>query len=85
MKLRKWLKNIDPIGLTLVVWDVDVPEDEGPIYEGSAYDLPWWIGEAKISRSEDNPYDPPISFRDSLGKELNNKPGVVVTIKFKEA
>ena len=84
MKLKKWLKYINPIGLTIIVWDIDMDEKEGPIYEGSAFDLPWWIGEAKITKEAGNS-DEPIDFRDSLGNEYNNRPGVVICVKFKEA
>ena len=71
MKLRKWLKYINPIGLTVIVWDIDADEEEGPIYEGSAFDLPWWIGEAKITKEAGN-FDEPIDFRISLGDNYNN-------------
>jgi hypothetical protein len=84
MKLRKWLKYINPIGLTVIVWDIDADEEEGPIYEGSAFDLPWWIGEAKITK-EAGDFDEPIDFRKSLGDSCNNEPGVVICVKFKEA
>ena len=84
MKLRKWLKNVNPIGLKIVVWDKDSMVDEEPLFAGSAFDLPWWIGEGIISKSDEDD-DEPIDFRDNLGKEFNNKPGIVVTVKFKGA
>lgn len=81
MKLRKWLKNINPIGLNIVVWDEDSIKDEEPAFAGSAWDLPWWVAEGKISKLNEND-DEPIDFRENLGKEFKNKPGVVVTVKF---
>ena len=81
MKLRKWLKNINPISLNIVVWDEDSIKDEEPVYAGSIWDLPWWVAEGKISRLNKDD-DEPIDFRENLGKEFKNKPGVVVTVKF---
>lgn len=82
MKLRKWLKNINPIGLNIVVWDRDSVADEEPLFAGSAWDLPWWVGEGIISKLDEDD-DGPIDFRNDLGKEFHNSPGVVVTVKFK--
>ena len=76
MKLANWLDVTDVIGLKAVVWYEG--DDEEPLWQGSLYDIPYWI--AKMKLASFNEGESPISFRDSLGKEFNDKAGVVITV-----
>ena len=55
-------------------------EDDMPIWEGSLLDTPWWVADLELNyEGAEDGY--PISFRDSLGKEYNDRPGLVIIVK----
>ena len=78
MKLKKWLKMTDIIGLDIVVWVEG--DDSEPLWEGNAFDTPYWVAEKKIAKKGWD-YDAPISYRHNLGEEHDNKAGFVITIE----
>ena len=53
MKLKKWLKYIDPIGIDVVIFTSD--NEENPEYEGDIFNIPWQLVEFKIDDSKDEP------------------------------
>ena len=77
MKLKKWLQMTDIIGATVIIYN----EDEWKLYEGSTLSVPYWVADLHLITKEENEGEPPISFRNSLGKEYDNKPGFVITVK----
>lgn len=58
MKLKKFLKLIDSIGINVVVWTQDSTEEDGPAYEGDIFDIPWWLMECRIGRANDDLEEP---------------------------
>ena len=60
MTLYKWLKNIDPVGLTVKIYDGDEV-----VYAGSAFDIPYGFINATIGKSDDD--EEPIFFVDKFG------------------
>ena len=74
---------IDFGGLPIVIWDVDDEgiEDSDPIWEGTAYQLPYWISKLKLIKAGQNNWDEAVSYRASLGEKYNNKPGFVIVVK----
>lgn len=59
MKLKKFLKTIDPVGMgKTTIWGMDEKE---PLWKGdSIFDIPWWITDLKIN--DDAGIDAPVSF-----------------------
>lgn len=76
MKLKDILKIIDFGNLILICYIED--DDDIPLWEGTGFDLPWWVGELYLSKSEF--LARPIDFRSSLGEEYDNKPGFVISL-----
>ena len=58
MKLKKFLKLIDPIGTYVVIWTPESAEEDKPIYEGDIFDIPWWLMECRIGRANDDLEEP---------------------------
>lgn len=54
MKLKKWLKYVDPI----VNVKIFGSNDDEPIFEGAAFDIPWQLVEHKIGRADDDKEEP---------------------------
>ena len=73
-----FLKTGDYLGLTFIVY---IDGEEDPIWAGSSLDIPYWIAELELEYEGSDPLEPPISFRSSLGKEYDNKPGFVISCK----
>ena len=76
------MKLIDFMRLTedlpyLIIYEED--DDENPLWEGRAFNVPWWVADLELDNSD--PYSPPISFRNSLGEDHDNKPGFVISVK----
>ena len=63
MTIAKWLKNVDPIGLTVKIYDGDEV-----VYAGSAFDIPYGFINATIGR-RDGDDEEPIFFVDRFGCE----------------
>ena len=59
MKLKKFLKLIDPISFDVRIF---INNDEEPIFEGSALDIPWGFIDLKIGRIDKSDKDEPIYF-----------------------
>lgn len=78
--IGEWLSAAELIGTDIVVW-VNGDEDHGPLWEGSAYDFPLRYADLKLCYELDDPYEKPIEFRSSLGKDHNDRPGFVITVK----
>ena len=77
MKLKKILKTIDLIGLHTLIF---IEDEKDPIWEGSWMDIPWWLADMKVNDCGDWG-EKPIDYRCSLGKEYNNEPGVVISLR----
>ena len=56
MKLKKWLKYIDPI-IDVKIFGSDTPEDK-PVFEGSMFDIPWSLVEHEIGRIDGDEEEP---------------------------
>lgn len=54
MTLREWLKEIDLI-IDVKIWGQD---NEIPLFEGAAFDIPWTIVDFQIGRMEDSTEEP---------------------------
>lgn len=78
--IGEWLSAAELIGADIVVW-VNGDEDFGPLWEGSAYDFPLRYADLKLCYELDDPYEKPIEFRSSLGKDHDNRPGFVIIVK----
>ena len=76
MKLIDFMKMTEDLPY-LIVYEED--DDENPIWEGRAFELPWWVADMELDDSD--PYSPPISFRFSLGEDHDNKVGFVISVK----
>lgn len=63
MTLYEWLKNVNPIGLTVKIYDRDEV-----IYAGSAFDIPYGFIDTTIGR-RDGDDEEPIFFVDKFGCE----------------
>ena len=77
MKLKKWLKYVDPI-VDVKIFESGAPDDE-PTFEGPAFNIPWSLVEHKIGRTEEDG-DEPIyicSHVNDYGTEL---PLIVINI-----
>lgn len=80
MKVIDILKLMDVAGLRVVYYEDDY---EDPLWEGSLFDTPYWVADLELD-VEKAEFHEPISFRSSLGKEHNNRPGFVIIVKEKE-
>ena len=81
-KLIDWVMMTNTF-VWVVYWDEE-DEYSDPIWEGFVRNTPSWVlKEYEITKpSIANDWEP-ISFRDSLGKERNNRPGFVIITKAK--
>ena len=78
MTVRDFLKVFDCVGLKAIYYMED--DDQIPLWEGSAYETPWWVAEYELAK-DDGDGGEPISYRGSLGKEYNDSPGLVFSLK----
>ena len=76
--VRDFLKAVDASGCHAVFWMKG--EDKEPCWEGPLFDTPWWVAELKLDYKEAEDHLP-ISYRDSLGIEHNDRPGFVIRVK----
>lgn len=73
MKLKKWLKYVDPI-VNVKIFGSNHDE---PIFEGAAFDIPWQLVEHKIGRANKDFTEEPIY----ICKPVNQKlPLIVINI-----
>ena len=75
MRFKDFLKMVDLCGLTLICY---IKDEDFPAYTGSYLDVPWWLADYFI---DDTFEEEPISYRHSLGKEYNEKPGFVISLR----
>lgn len=54
MTLKEWLKKIDLI-IDVKIWGQD---DETPLFEGAAFNIPWTIIDYQIGRMDDSIEEP---------------------------
>jgi hypothetical protein len=85
MKLRKWLKQMDQIGLNAIIWTQKQLEfnEKEPLYSGFIMDIPWYLAEYKLYNNKELPYsnlEAPITYFDSL-KECNDGPGFMIIVE----
>ncbi len=78
-----FLKAVDALGCHAAYWMRGESEDMGPCWEGSLFDTPWWVAALELDYEEAE-CNQPISFRENLGKDHNNRPGFVFWVKEKE-
>ena len=71
MKLKNWIKQIDPI-IDCEIWGFD---DKEPIFEGSVLHIPWKIIDLEIGRTDSS--EEPIYFSSDLG---NGRSGIVINV-----
>ena len=77
--IGEWLSAVELIGADIIVWVDGENEDNGPLWEGSAYDFPLRLADLKLCYEMD--CEKPIEFRSSLGEDHNDRPGFVITVK----
>lgn len=75
MTLKNWLKNMNLI-FDVTIWGED---DEEPLYEGDALDIPWTIIDYPIGRMNDDK-EKPIWFCLYKNKYGVNLPKVVINV-----
>lgn len=75
MKLEKWLKYINPL-IDVQIWESN--EDETPVFEGSAYDIPWTLTKRKIGRIDDS--EEPIFICSHVNQYNTELPLMVINI-----
>ena len=59
-----------------------INEEKEPIWTGYGSQIPYWLAELELADSKYG--EEAIDFRHSLGKEFNDEPGFVVTLKDEE-
>ena len=85
MELNKFIDLFLPGGdIYVVYWTEDSEKEEAPLWAGSLVDTPYWIAATFNIERYDKDWDAAINFRNGLGKENNNKPGLVITLAEKE-
>ena len=75
MKLEKWLKYIDPL-TDVQIWESN--EDETPVFEGAAYDIPWTLTKRKIGRINNS--EEPIFICSYVNQHKTELPLMVINI-----
>ena len=76
MKLIDFLKIFDGCGLYVIIY---IEDEEDPFWEGSILDIPWYAADMYLTKGDWG--EEPISYRSNLGKEYDNKPGLVICLK----
>ena len=79
MKLKKFLKIMDPL-IRCKIYTSDQPDDdEVPEFQGWLMDIPWYLTEYEIGMSENysSSYEP-ICFYDHIDDE--GHPGLVINL-----
>lgn len=56
MKLKKWLKYVDPI-IDVKIFESGAPDDE-PAFKGPAFNIPWSLVEREIGRTKEDKEEP---------------------------
>ena len=56
MKLKKWIKKIDPI-IDVAIWG---EEGNEPLYNGPAFDIPWSLINLQIRKKTEKNSNEPI-------------------------
>ena len=74
MTLKNWLKDMDLI-FDVTIWEKD---DEEPLYEGEAFNIPWTIVDYPIGRENDK--EKPIYIYLHKNKYGVNLPKVVINV-----
>ena len=70
-------------GLWCTVWVLG-EEDDGPLWEGSLRDIPYWIAILELPTKEEvheQDWDEVIDFRHGGEGKNKNKPGLVIVVK----
>ena len=78
MTVRDFLKVFDCIGLKAIYYTES--DDETPLWEGRAFETPWWVAEYELAKNNGDSGSP-IEYRKSLGEEHDNKPGLIFSLK----
>ena len=72
MYLYDFLKMFDSTLPTVVY----INDEDEPIYEGSLFNMPWWVAELELNYN--NGYGRPVDYRE---KFENDQPGLVIYTK----
>ena len=73
MKLKKFIKLLDPICTHFTIWGED--DDKEPLFEGGYFEIPLWLGNFLLLPEEENGGDPPVRFapyKNDNGVEFTN-------------
>lgn len=84
MTILDFLKLCDGCGTDCVVYSTADPDGEEPLYEGSTFDMPWYVSLYELDTDLNKDiYETgrPVEFRHSLGAEHNNRPGFIFLVK----
>lgn len=76
MKLKKWLKYVDPI-IDVKIFESNTEE---PAFEGAAFDIPWSLVERKIGRADNTDKDEPIYICSHTNQYNTELPLIVINI-----
>lgn len=77
MKLKKWIKAVDPL-IDVVIWTQD--DNESPSFEGSMFDIPSRFLNYKIGRADKKNEDEPIYIAEYTNKHNVKLPVVVINL-----
>ena len=78
LKLKDIIHLLDPV-TDVVIWTQEDDEEDGPNWEGSFLDIPWYYLDYEIGSLDPNA-DEPISFREDLGETHNHRSGIVINL-----
>ena len=73
--LYDFLRMFDAVLPTAVY----INDEEVPVWEGSLFNMPWWLTDIALNYEVDDRY--PISYREDFGEEYNHSPGLVIFLK----
>lgn len=73
MKLKKLIKLFDPLNYIRIFSNTE--DEEELIYEGTIFDIPWWIVELKIPQKLKNGEEPIHTW---LTEKEGHKEGILI-------
>ena len=81
MKLKKWLKYIDPIA-DVRIFESNISSEDEPTYEGPLFDVPWSLVEREIGRAneDENKNDEPIFICSHINQYGTELPLIVINV-----
>jgi len=80
MLLHDFLKCFGYDFFYVVIW-IEGENDDEPSWKGWSLEIPWTYADMRLAQTDpDDPDFSPVSFRENLGEECGNRPGLVITV-----